>query len=56
MKAILNRDIEKKDFYQYNKGEKFKILDNNQNLLIHVEDWLGFKYWLKKEYFDYETI
>lgn len=52
MKAILNTDIERKNFYKFNKGEEFKVLDNTQPLLIHVEDWLGFQYWLKKEFFN----
>ena len=33
MKAILNKDIEHKDYYKYSKGEEFKIGFDAQYLL-----------------------
>jgi hypothetical protein len=52
MKAILNRDIDRKDFYIFKKGEEFTVIDNTQPKIILVEDWLGLKYWFRREWFN----
>lgn len=50
-KAIAKENLKKEGFYDYEKGTEFKVL-NTTPALIHVEDFLGFQYWMKSELFD----
>lgn len=45
-KAIAKVRIQKKDWYDFEAGTVFKVL-NVTKYMIQVEDFLGFNYWLK---------
>lgn len=53
MKAILKEDIKKEDWYDFQKGDEFKVL-NKRETLTEVEDWIGFRWWFKTELLDFE--
>lgn len=54
MKAILNKNLKKEGWYSYKEGTEFKVINANQKHLTLVEDWLGFQYWIRTEYFTFK--
>ena len=47
-KAIAKENLKKEGWYEFEKGTEFKVTHITKSL-IEVEDFLGFRYWMKPE-------
>lgn len=50
-KAIAKENLKREGMYEFEKGTVFKVTHMTKPL-IEVEDFLGFRYWMKPELFE----